>query len=159
MVMGSVVANSGITPEANRLTAGMLILSLLAFLVLKLTLFRFGFSKFQFAFHLILFPIIYFSFHILCSSKILQALKKTNLRHVVYWISGLTLEIYLVQSPWLPLLEHQKLNFNYAILLFIALAPIPVFAIILQRLTNTLLKLVAPRSFNPTPNQRATLKP
>lgn len=142
-VMGSIVAKSGTAPKVNALTVGMLLLSLLAFLVVKLTLFRFGFSEYQFIYHLLLFPIVYFSYHVFCSPKILESLHKTSARHIVYWVSGLTLEIYLVQGPWLSLLEHQKLDLDYAILLVIALAPIPVFAITIHRLANALLGLVA----------------
>lgn len=143
-VMGSVVAKSGIAPKATNLNIGMFLLSYLAFVVMKLTLFRFGFSEFQFVNHLLLYPIIYYSFHLFCSPKILALLSKTSARHAVYWLSGLTLEIYLVQGPWLALLENLNLDLGYTILFVIALAPIPLFAITLHRLADRLRALVVP---------------
>ena len=143
-VMGSVVAKSGTTPKADGMTIAMFILSYLAFLLIKLTLFRFGFSEYQFVYHLILYPIVYFSFQVFCAPKVLALLHRTSTWHIVYWVSGLTLEIYMVQIPWIAFLEHLDLQLDFAILLVIVLAPIPVFAITIHRLANALRGLVAP---------------
>ena len=78
-LMGCLVARLKLTPAFSLFTVAALLVSLLLFLATKLTLFRHDMGHLQFLFHVWLYPIVFFSFHILSSEAVLKPLRATPL--------------------------------------------------------------------------------
>ena len=106
-----------------------LLLSLVLFLVTKLTVFRYDMGHLQFLFHVWLYPIVFFSFHILSSEAVLKPLRATPVFPAVALLAGLTLEIYLTQTAWIHWLEAQRYELGHAVLLLLLLALVPVLVL------------------------------
>lgn len=135
-LMGCLVARLKLTPKVSLFTIASLIASLLLFLAAKLTVFRYDMGYMQFLFHLLLYPIIYFSFHILSSETVLKTIRATPFFSAIAFISGMTLEIYLTQTAWIHWVEKQNYILDYSILLIIALVPVLIFSILTQWLSS-----------------------
>lgn len=135
-LMGCLVARLKLAPKFNLFTVAALLMSLLLFLVTKLTVFRYDMGHMQFLFHVWLYPIVFFSFHILSSETVLKPLRATPLFPAVALLAGLTLEIYLTQTAWIHWLEEQNYAFGHAVLLVLALVPVLIFSILTRWLSN-----------------------
>lgn len=129
-LMGCLVARLKLTPRFSLFTIAALLLSLLAFLVTKLTVFRYDMGHLQFLFHVWLYPIVFFSFHLFASETVLKPLRATPLFPAVALLAGLTLEVYLTQTAWIHWLEAQQYNFGHTVLLLMALVPVLVFSLL-----------------------------
>lgn len=147
-LMGCLVARLKLTPRLSLLAVAALALSLLAFLVTKLTVFRFDMGHLQFLMHVWLYPIVYFSFHIFSSEAVLRPLRATPLFPAIALLGGLTLEIYLTQTAWIHWLEAQNYAFGYPVLLLLALVPLLIFSLLTQWLSNRM-TAGASRLFHP----------
>ncbi|MDO9638477.1 MAG: acyltransferase family protein [Pseudotabrizicola sp.] len=137
-LMGCLVARLKLTPKLSLFTVAALLMSLLLFLVTKLTVFRYDMGHLQFLFHVWLYPIVFFSFHIFSSEAVLKPLRATPLFPVVALLGGLTLEIYLTQTAWIHWLEAQNYDFGHTVLLLMALVPVLVFSVLTQWLSQRL---------------------
>lgn len=137
-LLGCLVARLKLTPTLDRRAVIGLAASLLAFLVTKLTVFRFDMGHLQFLMHVWLYPIVFFSFHIFSSEAVLKPLRATPLFPAIALLAGLTLEIYLTQTAWIHWLEAQDYAFGYTVLLLLALVPLLVFSLITQWLARRL---------------------
>lgn len=135
-LMGCLVARLNLTPQLSPVTVAGLFVGLLSFLVTKLTLFRFDLGHLQFVFHLLLYPIVFFSYQVFASEAVLKPLRATPLFPAIALLAGLTLEIYLTQTAWIHWLETQELALHHAVLLLIALVPVLVFSLLTQWLTR-----------------------
>jgi len=135
-LMGCLVARLKVTPRFSPMTGAALLFSLLLFLVAKLTVFRYDMGHMQFLFHAFLYPIVYFSYHILSSEAVLKPLRATPVFPAIALLAGLTLEIYLTLTAWLYWLEEQNYDFGYLILLALALVPLLFFSLLVQWLSR-----------------------
>jgi peptidoglycan/LPS O-acetylase OafA/YrhL len=135
-LMGCLVARLKLTPTFSLFNAAALLMSLLLFLVTKLTLFRYDMGHLQFLFHVWLYPIVFFSFHILSSEAVLKPLRATPLFPAIALLAGLTLEIYLTQTAWIHWLEAQHYAFGHTVLLLMALVPVLVFSVLTRWLAQ-----------------------
>jgi peptidoglycan/LPS O-acetylase OafA/YrhL len=135
-LLGCLVARLQLTPTASIFTIASLLISLLLFLVTKLTVFRYDLGHLQFVFHLLLYPIVYFSFHLFASESVLRPLRATPLFPAIALLGGLTLEIYLTQTAWIHWLEAQNYDFGYAVLLLLALVPLVIFSVLTRWLAT-----------------------
>jgi peptidoglycan/LPS O-acetylase OafA/YrhL len=135
-LLGCLVARQQLTPTASIFTIASLLISLLLFLVTKLTVFRYDLGHLQFVFHLLLYPIVYFSFHLFASESVLRPLRATPLFPAIALLGGLTLEIYLTQTAWIHWLEAQNYDFGYAVLLLLALVPLVIFSVLTRWLAT-----------------------
>lgn len=135
-LMGCLVARQKLTPLFSLFTTAALLVSLLLFLVTKLTVFKYDVGYMQFLFHVWLYPIIYFSFHVLSSETLLQKIRATPVFPAIALLAGLTLEIYLTQTAWIHWLEAQNYDLHYALLLVIALVPVLIFSMLTRWLAN-----------------------
>lgn len=135
-LMGCLVARLNLTPRFSLFTIAALLVSLLLFLVTKLTVFKYDVGYMQFLFHVWLYPIVYFSFHVLSSATVLQKIRATPFFPAIALLAGLTLEIYLTQTAWIHWLEAQNYALHYALLLAIALVPVLIFSILTRWLAN-----------------------
>lgn len=135
-LLGCLVARLQLTPTASLFTIASLLISLLLFLVTKLTVFRYDLGHLQFVFHLLLYPIVYFSFHLFASESVLRPLRATPLFPAIALLGGLTLEIYLTQTAWIHWLEAQNYDFGYAVLLLLALVPLVIFSVLTRWLAT-----------------------
>lgn len=135
-LMGCLVARLKLTPTFSLFTAAALLMSLLLFLATKLTLFRYDMGHLQFLFHVWLYPIVFFSFHILSSEAVLKPLRATPLFPAIALLAGLTLEIYLTQTAWIHWLEAQHYAFGHTVLLLMALVPVLVFSVLTRWLAQ-----------------------
>lgn len=156
---GCLVARLNLTPTPSVGAVALLAMSLLAFLVTKLTVFRFDVGYLQFLMHVWLYPIVCASFHIFASEAVLRPLRATPLFPAIALLAGLTLEIYLTLSGWLYWLEDQNYPFDHAVLLALALGPLLVFALVTrwlsQRLTAVVSRLLQPEARLMDPNRTA----
>lgn len=135
-LLGCLVARLKLTPQFNGFAVAALFASLLMFLVTKMTVFRFDMGYLQFFMHVWLYPIVYFSYHILSSEAVLSRVRATPVFPAISLLAGLTLEIYLTQTAWIHWLEEQNLAYGYTLLLLIALVPLLVFSLLTQWLSN-----------------------
>lgn len=135
-LMGCLVARLKLTPRFGLFTVAALLVSLLLFLVTKLTLFRYGMGHLQFLFHVWLYPIVFFSYHLFASEAVLKLLRATPLFPAVALLAGLTLEIYLTQTAWIHWLEAQQYAFGHTVLLLMALVPVLVFSVLTRWLAQ-----------------------
>lgn len=135
-LLGCLVARLQMTPRASLFTIASLLISLLLFLVTKLTVFRYDLGHLQFVFHVLLYPIVYFSFHLFASETVLRPLRATPVFPVIALLGGLTLEIYLTQTAWIHWLEAQNYDFGYAVLLLLALVPLVIFSVVTRWLST-----------------------
>ncbi len=135
-LMGCLVARLKVTPRFGPLTVPALLVSLLLFLAAKLTVFRFDMGHLQFVFHVLLYPIIYFSYHVLSAEAVLKPLRATPVFPAIALLAGLTLEIYLTQTAWIHWLEEQNYAMGYLPLLALALIPLLFFSLLVQWLSN-----------------------
>lgn len=135
-LMGCLVARLKLTPRFNLFTVAALLISLLLFLATKLTVFRYDMGYMQFLFHVWLYPIVFFSFHILSSETVLKPIRVTPFFPAIALLAGLTLEIYLTQTAWIHWLEEQNYAFGHSILLVLALVPVLIFSMLTQWLSN-----------------------
>ena len=135
-LMGCLVARLKLTPRFGLFTVAALLVSLLLFLVTKLTLFRYGMGHLQFLFHVWLYPIVFFSYHLFASEAVLKLLRATPLFPAVALLAGLTLEIYLTQTAWIHWLEAQQYAFDHTVLLLMALVPVLVFSVLTRWLAQ-----------------------
>lgn len=135
-LMGCLVARLKLTPTFSLFTVAALLMSLLLFLATKLTLFRYDMGHLQFLFHVWLYPIVFFSFHILSSEAVLKPLRATPLFPAIALLAGLTLEIYLTQTAWIHWLEAQHYAFGHTVLLLMALVPVLVFSVLTRWLAR-----------------------
>ena len=135
-LMGCLVARLKLTPAFSLFTVAALLVSLLLFLATKLTLFRYDMGHLQFLFHVWLYPIVFFSFHILSSEAVLKPLRATPLFPAIALLAGLTLEIYLTQTAWIHWLEAQHYAFGHTVLLLMALVPVLVFSVLTRWLAR-----------------------
>jgi peptidoglycan/LPS O-acetylase OafA/YrhL len=142
-LMGCQVARLKLSPKMSLLTIAALLMSLVLFLVTRLTLIRYGMGHLQFLFHVWLYPIVFFSFHILSSEAVLKLLRATPVFPAVVWLSGLTLEIYLTQTAWIRWLRVQQYDFGHAALLLMAMVPVLVLSALTQWLSRRLRSLWA----------------
>ena len=147
-LLGCLVARLQLTPTCNLFTIASLLISLLLFLATKLTVFRYDMGHLQFVFHVLLYPIVYFSFHLFASETVLRPLRATPLFPTVALLGGLTLEIYLTQTAWIHWLEAQNYTFGYPVLLLMALVPLLIFSVLTQWLSNRM-TAGASRLFHP----------
>ena len=135
-LMGCLVARLNLTPRFSLFSIAALLGSLLLFLVTKLTVFKYDVGYMQFLFHVWLYPIVYFSFHVLSSGTVLQKIRATPVFPAIALLAGLTLEIYLTQTAWIHWLEAQNYALHYSLLLAIALVPVLIFSILTRWLAN-----------------------
>jgi peptidoglycan/LPS O-acetylase OafA/YrhL len=149
-LLGCLIARLRLTPTFSLFAIGGLALSLLLFLVAKLTVFRFDMGHLQFVFQALLYPIVYFSFHLFASETVLKPLRATPLFPGIALLGGLTLEIYLTQTAWIHWLEAQNYAFGHAVLLALALVPLVVFSLLTRWLASRM-TLGASRLFHPAP--------
>ncbi|MDT4845418.1 Acyltransferase family protein [compost metagenome] len=147
-LLGCLVARLKLTPRFNLFAIASLLISLLLFLVTKLTMFRYDMGHLQFVFHVLLYPIVYFSFHLFASETVLKPLRATPLFPGIALLGGLTLEIYLTQTAWIHWLEAQNYPFGHAVLLTLALVPLLVFSLLTQWLSHRM-TAGASRLFHP----------
>lgn len=149
-LLGCLVARRRLTPRLGLFALASLGASLLLFLVAKLTVFRFEMGEWQFVFHLLLYPIVFFSFHVFASEAVLKPLRATPLFPAIALLAGLTLEIYLTQTAWIHWLEAQNYAYGHAALLLLALVPLVVFSVLTQWLAQRMSHGVS-RLFHPAP--------
>lgn len=135
-LMGCLVARLRLTPEVSLAAIAGLVLSLLAFLVTKLTVFRFDMGHLQFVFHALLYPIVFFSYQVLAAETVVRPLRAMPFFPAIALLAGLTLEIYLTQTAWIHWLEAQNYPYSHAVLLPLALVPLVVFSVLTQWLSN-----------------------
>lgn len=135
-LMGCLVARLRLTPEMSLAAIAGLVLSLLAFLVAKLTVFRFDLGELQFVFHVLLYPIIFFSYQVMAAETVMRPLRAMPFFPAIALLAGLTLEIYLTQTAWIHWLEAQNYPYSHAVLLPLALVPLVVFSVLTQWLSN-----------------------
>jgi peptidoglycan/LPS O-acetylase OafA/YrhL len=148
-LMGCLVARLKLTPRFSLFTVAALLVSLLLFLVTKLTVFKYDMGHMQFLFHVWLYPIIYFSFHVLSSATLLQKIRATPVFPAIALLAGLTLEIYLTQTAWIHWLEAQNYDLHYTLLLAIALVPVLIFSMLTRWLANRM--TAGPSRLHPAP--------
>lgn len=135
-LMGCLVARLQLRPELSLAAIAGLALSLLAFLVAKLTVFRFDLGELQFVFHVLLYPIIFFSYQVLAAETVVRPLRAMPFYPAIALLAGLTLEIYLTQTAWIHWLEAQNYPYSHAVLLPLAVVPLVVFSVLTQWLSN-----------------------
>lgn len=135
-LLGCLVARLKLTPRLSLFTVAGLLASLLLFLVSKLTVFRYDVGYMQFLFHVWMYPIIYFSFHVFASEAVLQRIRATPVFPAIALLAGLTLEIYLTQTAWIRWLETQDFGLHYTLVLVIALVPVLFFSLLTRWLAN-----------------------
>lgn len=135
-LMGCLVARLKLTPKLSLFSVAALLMSLLLFLVTKLTVFRYDMGHLQFLFHVWLYPIVFFSFHIFSSEAVLKPLRATPVFPAVALLGGLTLEIYLTQTAWIHWLEAQRYDFGHTVLLLMALVPVLLFSLLTRWLAR-----------------------
>lgn len=135
-LLGCLVARLKLTPRFSLFTVAALLVSLLLFLVSKLTVFKYDVGYMQFLFHVWMYPIIYFSFQVFSSETVLQRIRATPVFPAIALLAGLTLEIYLTQTAWIRWLETQDFGLHYAVVLVIALVPVLIFSILTRWLAN-----------------------
>lgn len=135
-LMGCLVARLQLTPRLSLAAVAGLALSLLGFLVAKLTVFRFDMGHLQFVFHVLLYPIIFFSYQVFAAEAVMKPLRAMPIFPAVALLAGLTLEIYLTQTAWIHWLEAQNYPYGYAVLLPLALVPLVVFSVLTQWFSN-----------------------
>lgn len=135
-LLGCLVARLKLTPRFSVFTVAGLLVSLLLFLVSKLTVFKYDVGYMQFLFHVWMYPIIYFSFQVFSSETVLQKIRATPVFPAIALLAGLTLEIYLTQTAWIRWLETQDFGLHYAVVLVIALVPVLIFSILTRWLAN-----------------------
>lgn len=135
-LLGCLVARLKLTPRFSVFTVAGLLVSLLLFLVSKLTVFKYDVGYMQFLFHVWMYPIIYFSFQVFSSETVLQRIRATPVFPAIALLAGLTLEIYLTQTAWIRWLETQDFGLHYAVVLVIALVPVLIFSILTRWLAN-----------------------
>ncbi len=135
-LMGCLVARLRLTPEVSLAAIAGLVLSLLGFLVAKLTVFRFDLGELQFVFHVLLYPIIFFSYQVLAADAVVRPLRAMPFFPAIALLAGLTLEIYLTQTAWIHWLEAQNYSYSHAVLLPLALVPLVVFSVLTQWLSH-----------------------
>lgn len=150
MLLGCLVARVRLKPKFSLFAVGGLTLSLLLFLVTKLTVFRFDLGHLQFVFQALLYPIVYFCFHLFASETVLRPLRATPLFPTIALLGGLTLEIYLTQTAWIRWLEAQDYAWGHAVMLLLALVPLLVFSLFTQWLSSRMSSGVS-RLFQPAP--------
>ena len=135
-LLGCLVARLKLTPRFSVFTVAGLLVSLLLFLVSKLTVFKYDVGYMQFLFHVWMYPIIFFSFHVFSSETVLQRIRGTPVFPAIALLAGLTLEIYLTQTAWIRWLETQDFDLHYAVVLAIALVPLVFFSLLTRWLAN-----------------------
>lgn len=135
-LLGCLVARLKLTPRFSLFTVAALLVSLLLFLVSKLTVFKYDVGYMQFLFHVWMYPIIYFSFQVFSSETVLQRIRATPVFPAIALLAGLTLEIYLTQTAWIRWLETQDFGLHYAVVLVIALVPVLIFSMLTRWLAN-----------------------
>lgn len=135
-LMGCLVARLKLTPKLSLFSVAALLLSLVLFLVTKLTVFRYDMGHLQFLFHVWLYPIVFFSFHVFSSEAVLKPLRATPVFPAVALLGGLTLEIYLTQTAWIHWLEAQRYDFGHTALLLMALVPVLLFSLLTRWLAR-----------------------
>lgn len=135
-LLGCLVARLKLTPRFSVFTIAGLLVSLLLFLVSKLTVFKYDVGYMQFLFHVWMYPIIYFSFQVFSSETVLQRIRATPVFPAIALLAGLTLEIYLTQTAWIRWLETQDFGLHYSIVLVIALVPVLFFSLLTRWLAN-----------------------
>ena len=143
-LMGCLVARLKLTPRISLSSVAALLVSLALFLVTKLTLFRYGMGHLQFLFHVWLYPIVFFSYHLFASETVLKPLRATPLFPAVALLAGLTLEIYLTQTAWIHWLEAQRYDFGHTVLLLMALVPVLIFSVLTRWLAQRMTAGAAP---------------
>ncbi len=156
-LFGCLIARLNLQPRFSVFAIAGLLASLLLFLVTKLTVFRYDMGYMQFLFHVWLYPIVYFSFHIFASETVLRPLRATPLFPAVALLGGLTLEIYLTQTAWIHWLEAQNYPYGHAVLLLMALVPVVVFSILTRWLADRMTaggsRLFTPHRVTPKKNR------
>lgn len=121
------------TPASD---AGLLILSVLIFFGLRVLLFVLHLGWLQFLLHLILFPFSVFAFRFLGAPPVVEFIRSIGCYPVAAFLAGLTLEIYLVQVPLVPLIARQDWKFPAGWL--VAIAAIPLLAFMAKKITHRL---------------------
>lgn len=154
-LMGCLVARLRLTPRLGPGSVAALLTSLLLFLLAKLTLFRHDLGHLQFVFHLLLYPIVFFSFQVFTSEALLRPLRATPLFPAIALLAGLTLEIYLTQTAWIHWLEAQHLPHGHLVRLLLALLPLLAFSLVTQWLSHRI-RAGGSRLLRPQPHPRST---
>ena len=117
--------------------ASMLMVCVLMFFGIKLSLAFLHLWWLQFLLHLILFPFALFAFRFLSAPVVVEFIRSVGLYPTAVFLAGLTLEIYLVQVPLIPVIARQ--HWGFPIGWFVAIATIPVLAFIANKTTNRML--------------------
>ncbi len=149
-LLGCLVARLQLTPRLTPSSVATLLISLLLFLVAKLTVFRFDMGHLQFVFQALLYPIVYGCFQVFASEALLKPLRATPVFPFIALLGGLTLEIYLTQTAWIRWLEAQDTPYGHLVLLLLALVPLLVFSLLTRWLSNRM-TASATRLFQPAP--------
>ncbi len=114
--------------------AGLLIFCVVAFYGLKVLMMSLHFWGLQFLLHLLLFPFALFAFRFLSAQGVVQFTRSAGFYPAAVFLAGLTLEIYLVQVPLVPVIA--QLNLKFPIGWFVAIVSIPVLAFFSNKITN-----------------------
>lgn len=125
--------------------ASLLVLCVLVFYGLKVWMNIEQYWKLQFLLHLILFPFAFFTFGFLSSKSVVNFIRKIGIYPGALFLSGLTLEIYLVQVPLVPVIARQFWSFPIG--WFVAILLIPMLALLAK---NTSAYITGIRIFRKT---------
>ena len=121
MCFGAWVAKRPKPPINVYLAFSGLLGSVLLFYSIKFIVFKLNWGSFQFLVHAMLFPFAWFAYQFLTAPEVLGCINKWKLQNVASWMSGLTLEIYLVMNPVIRMISAQMWTFPIGLLISIVL--------------------------------------
>ncbi len=119
--------------------ASLMIASVLGFFGLMVALAWLNLWELQFLLHLILFPFGLFAFRFFSAQAVTKFANSTGIYPAAVFLAGITLEIYLVQVPLVPVIAQRHWEFPIGWL--VAIASIPVLAFVASKMTGQLLSI------------------
>jgi|CXWL01.1.fsa_nt_gi peptidoglycan/LPS O-acetylase OafA/YrhL len=119
--------------------ASWMIACVLGFFGLMIALAWLNLWKLQFLLHLILFPFALFTFRFLSAPAVLKFIRSIGFYPVVVFLAGLTLEIYLVQVPFVPFIAQRHWEFPIGWL--VSIVSIPALAFVASKMTGQMLSI------------------
>jgi peptidoglycan/LPS O-acetylase OafA/YrhL len=142
MLLGAWLSKQPVKSNPKK-DASLMLLCVLGFFGLKILLSMLNLWWLQFLLHLLLFPFALFAFRFLSAPVVLNLFHSVGFYPVAVFLAGLTLEIYLVQVPLVPVIAQQ--HWIFPIGLLVAIALIPALAFVANRFTHKLLFIRLPK--------------
>jgi hypothetical protein len=138
MLLGAWLSKQPVRFNPKR-DASLMVICVLSFFGLKILLTVLNLWWLQFLLHLILFPFALFTYRFLSAQVVVNFTRSVGFYPAAVFLAGLTLEIYLVQVPLVPVIAQQ--HWIFPIGWSVAIVLIPVLAFAANKITNQLFSI------------------